>query len=331
VNDVAFKEAIRQSLLEFEDSKEQGKNDQPTEAVADEASNEIPETEGKTPASTKEMTETSEAKQGADDEEEESETKQGEEEEEEFEIPPAAPVGAPPAPRPAEEPYTEEAVVMKAEKVAGSPIQDSERENSFAEDAIGNGPVAEELGKVFDKFVTDMNEFKTNIDGVPEETVDPVKNEKESGATIVQGEEDDEEENEVDAESQNSWDVVDADHLPHDEALARATQVVGSALFESGLSRGESQSGGSQSAHSVPGVVFGDDSSCPTSLPSLGSVQPIQVERWVLQLSQLHELGFLDDVKNVEILERFHAANIGSDEMEEVSVERVVNELMKDF
>lgn len=255
--------------------------------------------------------------------------------EEEFEIPPPAPVGAPPAPRPVEK------LEELAKELLNTPFEDESGDDSFADDAVGSGPVAEELGKVFDKFVTDLNEFKTTIDGVKVETITSSVASNETGVTILRG--DDEGANEdSDDESGSSWDVVNDDLLSNDEALAHAAQVVGSALFESGLSRAESQPSDSQSICPVPGMVFGE-SSCPSSVPSLssgssavpsvssGSVQPIQLERWAYQLSLLHELGFDDDERNVEILERFHAANIGSDELVEVSVERVVNELMKYF
>ncbi|KAL7558067.1 hypothetical protein ACA910_009254 [Epithemia clementina (nom. ined.)] len=357
--DPALKEAIRRSLADFEHSKtasgEDG--DSKTTAANDVEEPLIQEEEiSVMPKDEKEMPEME--KEGAH----ETKTVVPSAPEEEFEIPPEAPVGAPPAPRPTEEFKEDEHVVIaEADKVGASATQDSTHsvhEDSFAEDAIGNGPVAEELGKVFDKFVTDINEFKTDIDGVRVNSVHGVdensaasksfggvasgENSKEGGgATILQGEEED---NDSDVESQNSWDFVNAEQLSHDEALARATQVVGSALFESGLTPQSSDSQGSVSSEShssvssgshgsVLDLVFGDENSCPASLPSVSSrsVQPVQLERWALQLTQLHELGFLDDEKNVEILERFHAANIGSDEMEEVSVERVVNELMKDF
>ena len=114
-----------------------------------------------------------------------------------------------------------------------------------------------------------------------------------------------------------------------DEALARAAQVLGSALFESELSRANDASHG---ATNEDVSMLGSDHSLPSTLPSVsGSVAQAQIDRWALQLRQLHELGFMNDTANVEIMERLQAANIGSGEEEEISVERVINELMKEW
>jgi hypothetical protein len=55
-----------------------------------------------------------------------------------------------------------------------------------------------------------------------------------------------------------------------------------------------------------------------------------QRQRWFAQLTQLREIGFYDEGQCIDILERLHAANIGSDVTdEEISVARVVNEILK--
>jgi hypothetical protein len=58
-------------------------------------------------------------------------------------------------------------------------------------------------------------------------------------------------------------------------------------------------------------------------------VAQAQFDRWVLQLSQLHELGFYNDAISVDILERLQAANLGVGEDEEVTVTQVIDELMR--
>jgi len=46
--------------------------------------------------------------------------------------------------------------------------------------------------------------------------------------------------------------------------------------------------------------------------------------RWEDELNQLHDLGFLDDVINVDALESLQAANIGADSDDVVSVNDAV-------
>ena len=48
-----------------------------------------------------------------------------------------------------------------------------------------------------------------------------------------------------------------------------------------------------------------------------------------LQLQQLHELGFLNDASSVDVLETLAAANIGVDSDEEVTVQQVIDAMMK--
>ena len=107
------------------------------------------------------------------------------------------------------------------------------------------------------------------------------------------------------ASSQGSWSVVVEEGLSD---LARATQAIGSALYQSDLV--SSSSGGPSTITSVP-----------TS---------IQTIRWSGYLEQLHEMGFEDeDDAAIEILERLAAANIGCEESPEIEIDRVVNELLE--
>ena len=347
--DQALKEAIRRSMMDLQEQKEVVDVEEEKKVPAPKAE-EASSPEATAPVTVEEKKETVEEKKETVEEKKETVEENQEasetateikpDEEEEFTIPPA-PVGAPPAPRPMEE--------VKADKSLGD---EADTEDSFTIDAQGNGDVAEALGETMDKIVREINDMSAELvrnsseNESGEEKVDVVTEEstKDGGATILRGEEennDDSDDSEIhyDDISQNSWDVVssdqlatdDADQLATDEALARAAQVIGSALFESELSRAGSQPNSSGSVS-----MLGSEHSVPSTLPSVvsekpGSVQPNQFDRWALQLKQLHELGFLNDEKNVEIMERIHAANIGSGEMEEVSVERVVNEIMKEF
>merc|ERR1712172_257405 len=92
----------------------------------------------------------------------------------------------------------------------------------------------------------------------------------------------------------DEWDVLDdvAQQIESDAALARAASLVGSALFE------DSQ----KDSYSLP--------------------------RWSTELNQLHELGFFDDRRSIEILESLNAANIGSGETTPIKIETVVERLL---
>lgn len=119
---------------------------------------------------------------------------------------------------------------------------------------------------------------------------------------IVDGDDDNNEE----IESQGSWSVVQ-----DDENLARAAEMIGSALFNSDNNVGSQVS-------SV--------SSVPTTIRSI--VNPAQQARWANHLEGLHELGFYDDEKSISIMEMLMAANIGVESDDDVTLEQVVNALM---
>jgi len=65
------------------------------------------------------------------------------------------------------------------------------------------------------------------------------------------------------------------------------------------------------------------------SVTSIPSLQPAQQDRWAFQLQKLKELGFDDEVRYVEILERLTAANIGVGSSDEVTVAQVLHHLFK--
>jgi len=144
-------------------------------------------------------------------------------------------------------------------------------------------------------------------------------------------------------QSEDEWEVVDnEDQVEGDEMLARAFQLLGSALYESDMSRSGnveettdtvgSGSLVSASAKSV-GTEISAASSVPSSVPSIpcssAHVPVAVIARWSTQLEQLRELGFENEYQCVDVLERLHAANIGVDLMEEVTVTQVVEELVK--
>lgn len=237
----------------------------------------------------------------------------------------------PPAPTRAPEPLT-----------PASPPKASEPEDSFSSDAKGNGDIAEEIGLTLDqcaRAITDMmseldrhsfemNEMQARAAGNSDDEISTVasqsktndanENENENeGQSIIDGEENDAS---ASVGSEDEWQVVvDNDQTAGDAALARAAQMIGSALFESEVN-------GTADASTL---TNSDDFSVPSSVPTdhASEISSAVTDRWSVQLSQLHELGFVDDVKSVEILERLHAANVGVDSDEEVTVAQVVSEL----
>jgi len=113
------------------------------------------------------------------------------------------------------------------------------------------------------------------------------------------------------------------EHTSNDAMIAQAAQMLGSALFESDLLHSENFSS----------MTNSDSLSIPSSVPTVSllveSELPSNVlDQWGNHLFQLHELGFHDDKKSIEILDRLTAANIGVDSDDEVSVEQVINELL---
>jgi hypothetical protein len=190
-------------------------------------------------------------------------------------------------------------------------------DSSFSSEAVGHGDVAETLGKTLDECAHAIDAIVTELDRKEE----AFNAGKEDDGSLSSGEkvDDGDDLKQAAADTEDDWQVVD------DEMIARAAQMIGSALFQNDLSRSEDHGSASTLTNS-------EQFSIPSSVPTVdveGGLSPTQLDRWALQLNQLHELGFFDDKKSVEIIEYFTAANIGVDENEEVSVNQVVNALLK--
>ena len=59
------------------------------------------------------------------------------------------------------------------------------------------------------------------------------------------------------------------------------------------------------------------------------TLSPIVLAKWDKELHGLHQLGFLDDVKNVDALEHLEAAALGCDSTDEITVAQAVEYLLK--
>lgn len=136
------------------------------------------------------------------------------------------------------------------------------------------------------------------------------------------------------AASNESWDVVD-----DNEAMARASSAIGSALFESevGLSCDEcsidtdSSHSTKQSKKLADMSLISSMSMCSkdTSSTSKSSLSEAVLSRWKIELAKLVELGFDNEVHCVEALESLAAANIGCDRDEPVTIQQAVNYLLQ--
>jgi len=114
---------------------------------------------------------------------------------------------------------------------------------------------------------------------------------------------------EISSGTADEWDMIEEqnEQIDNDEVLARAAQLVGSALFEEDNSKSESF----------------------YSLLSIESDIPLAVAtRWQNELVQLREIGFVDDKESVSVLEELQAANIGVDSNEPIQIEKVVDRLL---
>jgi hypothetical protein len=62
----------------------------------------------------------------------------------------------------------------------------------------------------------------------------------------------------------------------------------------------------------------------------LSELSPILLAKWDTELHQLHELGFLDDRKNVDVLEALEASHVGVDSTEKVTINAALGRLLGD-
>jgi len=226
-------------------------------------------------------------------------------------------------------------------------------EISFSTDADGNGSVAAALGETLDKvseaidgLVSEIERSSSSSDEnssveseLPEpiskpEMADEVEELENEGATILNSVAAPNEAGEKsDHMTDDGWQVVSDNQTANtegDAALAFAAQMIGSALFNSDMSRSAEGEMVSTISGDVPSVSSA--SSVPTSVNSLASESLIlasQRSRWASHLEQLHEIGFYNDDENVEVLERLTAANIGCGVFKEVTVTDLMDELYK--
>jgi len=239
-------------------------------------------------------------------------------------------------------------------------------EPSFSSDAAGSGDVAVSLGETLDKcalaidamvlelertgsgsthssFVGVSNAGDEESSEEAEETEGDAGGEEitaeaevTGGATIVESAdgadpEDTSNIEDTQVDGGEDWQVVNEDQqTSSDEDIAGAAQMIGSALFNSDMRSSHEMMSTLTAGSSRAGDEASFASSVPTDLPSVSSLSRAQLDRWALQLSQLHDMGIDNDAKCVDILEMLSAANIGcGNDDEEVSVQKVLDEMWK--
>mmetsp|Transcript_16848 Transcript_16848/g.30588 ORF Transcript_16848/g.30588 Transcript_16848/m.30588 type:complete len:656 (-) Transcript_16848:108-2075(-) len=141
-----------------------------------------------------------------------------------------------------------------------------------------------------------------------------------TGATILKSEDGIEKKNSFEMptfedviDGEDDWSVISDDkvQVKHDEDIARGAEMIDSALFNSDISTG--------------GKVETDK-----SVSSVEPISPVVLAKWDTELVQLHELGFLHDRKNIDVLEHLEASHMGVDSIEKVTVQNAVEHLLGD-
>jgi hypothetical protein len=233
-----------------------------------------------------------------------------------------------------------EKLVAEADVAFGSPspckssssspkISNRSNEESFASDAKGNGDIAEAMGAALDAVVDVIREMQAESgDDETHQTEDKDVISSE-GEKLINSTELLQKADNKDDDSE--WSVVKSvgsDGTTESEQIAKAAEMLGSALYNSDMKTSSANISGdtdiSDSTFSVPSSVPTDIEMHHTS----SAAAPAQLDRWAAHLLQLQELGFNNEPECVEVLERLEAANIGVDTDDDVSISRAVNELL---
>eukprot|EP00533_Pseudo-nitzschia_delicatissima_P014801 CAMPEP_0197262966 /NCGR_PEP_ID=MMETSP1432-20130617/824_1 /TAXON_ID=44447 /ORGANISM="Pseudo-nitzschia delicatissima, Strain UNC1205" /LENGTH=836 /DNA_ID=CAMNT_0042727345 /DNA_START=24 /DNA_END=2534 /DNA_ORIENTATION=- len=231
------------------------------------------------------------------------------------------------------------------------------KNESFASDAVGNGDVAEMMGKALDMVAGAIGEMLEEsgemVSQMLEETGELVKvsqmleetgellkesevmeatskddkvpeDEPKDGEIIVDSSDDVEEANEE--EDETDWSVVKSvgsNGTTESQQIGRAAEMLGSALFNSDMK--------TSPEGMVSSLVPSDSSfSVPSSVPTdLGTVNT-RLEgsngapKWATELTKLKELGFDNEEICIEVLERVRS-ELSTDE---INLDVVVSQLL---
>lgn len=219
------------------------------------------------------------------------------------------------------------------------PEAKKELSTSFAEDAEGQGDVAIAIGRALDVTADAIDAVVSEV-----ESDTTFGSQTKTGCTIVESVQSSNSNDEYDVsinaessvDSDSEWQLLNEDGQPtSDEMIAQAAQLLGSALFQSDIisdvtdMKDEFTTVTGESSISTPSYA----DSVPTEVRSVmsGGISSVVLSRWDTELKQMHELGFLDDKKNVNSLEHLEAAKMGVDSEDPVTVNDAVNHLLSEY
>eukprot|EP00804_Cyclotella_cryptica_P002966 CCRYP_005987-RB/>CCRYP_005987-RB protein AED:0.03 eAED:0.03 QI:148/1/1/1/1/0.75/4/727/761 len=167
-----------------------------------------------------------------------------------------------------------------------------------------------------------MEDSKTSVGGTIASDIPADMPSTVSGATILKSVDDQEAASmgdEVHVEDasvgDDGWSVVDDNKKEEKDEFSGAAEMIGSFLYNSGV----------MSAAEKGFDENGDSLSSDTSKEPLS---PVVLAKWDAELKTLHELGFLDERKNVDVLEHLEAAHVGCDSTDKVTVNGAVDILL---
>jgi hypothetical protein len=250
------------------------------------------------------------------------------------------------------EPSEGEVLPTNTDILAESPRSkgvDTSKNESFASDAVGNGDVAEVMGKTLDLVagvISEMLEDSGEMVGVPREILEESSHIVERSEEVEKSSENDEEVVELQSnsgelivnsdevgsgadeeEDDADWSVVKSigsNGTSESQKIGRAAEMLGSALFNSDMKSSAEDLGSnlmrSDSSFSIP-------SSVPTELGTVDSrapAAPTPASKWASELQKLKELGFDDEECCTGALERVKADSKNND----IKMEYVVNQLL---
>jgi len=157
----------------------------------------------------------------------------------------------------------------------------------------------------------------TEVSGIPADMPSTV-----SGATILKSVDDqgdvsigDEVHVEDASVGDDGWSVVDDNKKEETDEFSGAAEMIGSFLYNSGVM-------------SAAEKGFDEQGDSVMSGESKEPLSPVVLAKWDKELKTLHELGFLDERKNVDTLEHLEAAHVGCDSTDKVTVNAAVDILL---
>jgi len=179
---------------------------------------------------------------------------------------------------------------------------------------------------------TEDVEGKVDVSFIEDNDLDVSTNANDTVVCEMEQSVDTSEESSQSQSSADSWQILDEnEQCSSDEKIAQAAQLLGSALFQSDTLSDATELKDERTIttdhNSISRTSF--EASVPTIVPR--KISPVVLSRWDTELKELHEIGFLDDEKNVNALAHLEAANMGVDSDDPVTVNGAVNYLLSKY